>query len=194
MKWDDAVDSWKASPVDAPAPKMPREPSPLEKTWAKITRRDRLESIVAIAMLPVFGYGLWMAVSKQNWMQVCATLVLLAALVWIPLRMRHARKLRPVADPQMSIKDFLRAEHAAMKAQEAQALTAWLWYVLPISVGAVGFYTSAVGLNRDSLGYAIVVVIVSVAIHLLNYYGAAPGFAKAAEAIDQQIKEIEDLS
>ncbi|MEO0576458.1 MAG: hypothetical protein AAF004_13420 [Pseudomonadota bacterium] len=184
--------TWQMS--DAPQTLTIKQLSPtsLEKLWTKISRRDRLETIASVAMIPVFGFATWQAFSEGQWSTAIFALLITAAVIWIPFKLRATRKLRPAPDPQQNVLAFLRAELAAVQAQARLARAAWLWYVAPIAVGVIGFYTSVAGWNADSLGYAVIVVVVGIAIHALNAYGAAPKFDASARELEEQIRHIED--
>lgn len=192
MNWDDAKTAWQKSKTSEADDVASLAPSSLDKLWSRVLRRDWLETIVALPMIPLFGFTTWQSASKGLWAAAAFALLITAAVVWIPFKLRAARRLRPAPDPQQSVLEFLRAELAAVQAQSRLARAAWLWYMSPIAVGVIGFYTSVAGFNADSLRYAVLVIFFGIGVHALNYYGAAPRFDASARELEQQIRQIED--
>jgi len=100
-----------------------------------VRRRDRWETGVALALLPVFG---WFAYAASDPLaRIGGALVALSCVV-IPIRLRMARRGAP--DPGLPTAEFLRAELARVRAQSRLLGTVLWWYLAPLGLGVVLFF------------------------------------------------------
>lgn len=101
---------------------------------ADVRRRDRRESVVALVMAPLF---LLMAVAATTAMSRIGALVVVAACLYIPMRLRAAR--RTFATAGLPVADALRTELRQVQSQERLLGSATLWYFGPLGLG-IGLY------------------------------------------------------
>lgn len=155
-----------------------------------VRRRDLIETVVALPMVPIFGFAAWSAVGKGLWLSAFAALLLVACCLYIPWRLRQARKLQP--DPQTStdMLAYLQAERAAARAQYDLLKGILGWYLGPIGVGVILFYFGANGWSMATLYYTLFVLGIYLIIYLLNQMAATGKIAPQIKQIDTQIREL----
>jgi len=191
MDWNEMRAQWQrhAAPGDEPRLERPRETA---RIWRRVRWRDLLETGVAALLVPFFaGIAYWLASSGMR-LAAAFALMLVLVLIYIPWRLWRSRRLIPEPDPEQPVRDFLRAERAAMIAQADMLRSVARWYYGPIAVGVIGFYTSIHGAALSSLIYAAVVLALCAAIEAGNRIAARKGFEPAIEQIDQQIRQLEE--
>jgi membrane protein YdbS with pleckstrin-like domain len=189
MDWNDIQSQWQGH---ASEPAKATRPKAAERLRRQVQRRDFLETALALLMLPVFGAGAWFAAVKGNWAAFGFLLLIVLAMIGIPWQLWRVRRMGPPADHQYSVLEFLHAERRALQAQAAQLRYAWLWYFLPIGIGVTGMQFALQGINRATVSYAVLVIVLGIAIDILNRLYAAPKFQRMADAIEQQIQELEE--
>ncbi|MEM9305475.1 MAG: hypothetical protein AAGE01_25425 [Pseudomonadota bacterium] len=188
MEWDQLKDQWQAQSADA----QPAPPAKIDKLRKQIIRRDRLETIVAVCMMPFFVLTGVFGAMDGNWAMVGFCVFLLGALIYIPWRLWKTRQMLPEPDPNRPVREYLAAEREAMLGQAEMLRNVWRWYLAPIAIGAVGVYGSTTGIGMQLLGYAVVVLLVCVAIDYLNRRVARKQIGDAIEGIDAQLKALEE--
>jgi hypothetical protein len=132
----------------------------LERT---VRRRDRRETLIALALLPVFTY---FALRADGLAVRLGSAILVAALVAIPLRLRAARRRTP--DPGLPVAQFLRLELEFVLRQRRLLLTVPLWYLGPLVVGVILFYAGASTSPWRTVLYGAVVLAFAAWIYRLN--------------------------
>jgi hypothetical protein len=108
----------------------------LERT---VRRRDWLETGSALAMIPIF---VWVAATTSSILARAGALVIVAACVLIPLRLRAAR--RGPFDRGDAIADALRHELDRVRAQERLLRSVVWWYLFPLGLGLALFILGSV--------------------------------------------------
>ena len=117
-----------------------------------VRMRDRIETGVALLMLPLFG---WLAVVVRHDLSRVGAVIIAVACALIPLRLLAARK--DAADPGQTMVAQLRAELLQVEAQDRLLSTVLWWYLAPLGVGAILFVGGAVSPLLAVL-YGLVVV------------------------------------
>jgi hypothetical protein len=168
VKFEDLGRTWQQREAGAPLPTEPdrqlaavRESArALERT---VRRRDLLETLVALLLLPVFAY---FAVRSGNPISRLGAAIIAVSCVAIPLILRRARRRAP--DLGLPVGDFLRLELAFVARQRRLLLTVPLWYLTPLGLGAVLFFAGASPSHWLTAAYAAGVVIFSAVVWWLN--------------------------
>jgi hypothetical protein len=191
MDWQRIRADWQ-SRSEPHAERALSAPSGLTRLWSRVRRRDRIETAVAIVMAPLFAAmavwlfseGLLVAAGFSAWLTLCC--------IYVPLRLRAARRLIPEPHPEQPVLEFLHAEREALRMQREMLASVWRWYWGPIAVGVVGFFVGIRGLDWVSAGYVALVVMVSLAIEVANRMAVRHQIEPALRVLDEQIDEIED--
>jgi hypothetical protein len=101
---------------------------------AVVRRRDRIETVCALALVPVFGYFALHAAAPLSRL---GSAVLAVACALIPVRLRLARKRAP--DPSLPVATFLR-RHLELAGRQRRLLSSIaVWYLAPLGIGVVLF-------------------------------------------------------
>jgi hypothetical protein len=190
MDWNRAREQWQTR-ADQSGSKPLAELAEPARLWTIIRRRDWIETTVAVLCAVFFGAmsvalllgGLQMAALFGLWLTgVC---------VYIPLRLRHARRLIPTPDPGRPVIEFLRAERAALVGQCELLGSVWRWYWGPIAIGVIGFFVSIAGWGWMSAAYVLIVVVMSAGIETFNRKAIRDSITPGLEALDRQIQDME---
>lgn len=157
---------------------------------ARVRRRDLLETVVALLVVPFFGvlavrYGL-----KAQWWTCGFAVLITAWAVCVPIRLWQARKRQPKPDPAQPLVDYLRAEREALLEQARMLEAVWLWYLAPCAIGVVGLTLSAGPVTLGKGIYLAIVLAVSVFIGWVNHYAARTEFRAKALEIEAQLKQL----
>ena len=189
MDWEDLRDQWQARTPGAIDTAALRPPGRV-RLWQRVRRRDAVETLVALPMIPFFAatsYKLW---TGGLWIPSLFALILLAVVTWIPIRLWHARRSIPEPDPGGTVLAFLTAERAALVVQAELLSTVARWYWGPIAFGVIGLSISIRGLSWASLAYAGFVVALCTVIEMANRAAVRSRFVPAIESVERQIEEI----
>jgi len=194
MKWEALQTSWQSTNGTVEEAQL--------KQWVQaakdrdhylhraVRRRDILETGIALLLVPVFGFFAWFLLGKGMWVAAFAAALLVAGCLYIPWRLRQARKLQP--DPEMStdMLVYLRAERDATEAQYHLLKGILRWYLGPIGAAVILLYFGVQGWSLSTLYYTLLVLGLYGVIYLLNQKAAARKVAPRIEQIDEQIRAL----
>lgn len=189
MEWNALRDQWRQSQADE-APELRRQS---EGLWRRVRRRDGLETLVAALLVPVFGFAAWRALDAARWLEFGFAAFLVAVIVAIPLQLWRARRRIPAADPGRPVHECLEQARAAAASQAGMLRSVAWWYSCPIAVGVIGFVGASRGFDRFWLAYAAIVVALTLGINWLNARAADRVFDAAAQDIERQLRELEEM-
>ncbi len=193
MDWNELRTDWQARRDPAPA-ELDLRPDARERLWRRVRIRDGLETAVALLMLPLFGIAaVWLAWAGM-WIPALFAAGLVVALIYIPLRLRRARRQIPVPDPAQPVLEFLHAERAALTAQADMLRSVARWYSGPICVGVIGFFVGLDGFTMVSLLYTLGVAGLFAAIEYANRMAVRQQFEPMLEQVEQQISNLQQES
>lgn len=99
-----------------------------------VRSRDRVESLVAVVVLPVF---LWLAVIVPSPVSKAGALVIALGCVVTPLRLWWARRRQPRTE--MTLAQSIDRELAWVDAQTRLLRSVTWWYLAPFGIGSVLF-------------------------------------------------------
>ena len=158
MTLDDLQRAWDrrgapAAVADAP-PELAAVRARAGELDAVVRRRDRRETLVALALLPVFSY---FALQADGLVVRLGSLILALSCLIIPLRLRAARHKPP--DPGLPLATFLRLELELVLQQRRLLLTVPLWYLGPLGVGVILFFAGSGASRGLTVLYAAVVIV-----------------------------------
>lgn len=191
MDWNEMRDRWRAEPAKTPMAEMlARIGARSGRLRKAVLRRDVVETVVAIVMIPPFAWLAWQLGARGQWLPFAFIAFLLGWLVYVPLRLRRARLALPRHRADLPTRDYLAAEREGMIAQAGMLEAVWRWYLAPCAIGVVGFVVSARGITPKTLGYAAVVVGFCVLLHVANR-AAARHFRTLADDIREQVAAFE---
>lgn len=157
----------------------------------QVQRRDRLETTVALLLVPIFGYASWRAGLRGDWLPMAFTLWLTAWLLYVPWHFWRVRRRMPPAQPQQALVVHLTQQRDAMLAQARMLEQVWLWYLAPCAIGAIGFNFAVGGATPRNFIYAAVVLAFCVFLDWLNRRAARTHFRDLAAGIDQQLTTLQ---
>ena len=194
MNWDsvqttwqnanDTVDPGKTEHLVASARQRDRE------LHRSVRRRDLVETTVALLIAPFFAFFTWIALGRSLWLAAAASALLTAWSLYVPWRLRRARKLQP--DPTLStdMLTYLYAEKEATQAQYALLHGVLRWYLGPAGAGVMLLFFGIRGWSSASLYYALAVLALYFVIYLANRRVASRNISPKIEEIDRQIQEL----
>jgi len=190
MDWNQLRQNWQ-SRSDARSAGLTLRPDQHERLWRRVRFRDALESVVAVLMLPIFGFAAVQSFVAGLWVTGLIAVGLILAIAYVPLRLWQARRRIPVPDPGQSVLGFLQAERAALSAQADMLRSVARWYSGPLCFGALAFFLSLSGPGLDALLYALVCIGLFIAIEFFNRAAVRKRFEPAIAALDDQISTLQ---
>ncbi len=189
MEWNELQAQWQSRDADARSLTRPQASARL---WRRIRSRDLIETAAAVLLAPCFGIAAYALFAAGFRVSAAFSLFLVAAIVYVPLRLRRARRMIPEPDPNRPVREFLAAERAALLGQAEMLRSVARWYCGPIGIGVIGFFAGIAGATMLSLGYGLLVVALCAGIEYANRHAAERGIRPAIDRIDDQIRQLED--
>jgi len=197
MKLDDLKQDWQKNIEQVSTPENLNEViNMLEKETTKIDkeikRRDFLEISIAVLLIPVWIFGLF--ISKGS-LQTLGYIIGIVSCFYIPYKLISAKK---ITAPKLSnIKTFLESEKQKI-AQQKQLLESIVWwYIAPITTSIVlitlGGTVNEAGIpsmNDHLYMYYGCLVLLIVGIYFLNKRAAKKKFGPLLTNIEQRLSEI----
>lgn len=148
-------------------------------------RRDRIETGVAIAMLPFFAWLVMKAPSMVS--RIGAALICLGCLLTI-FRLRQARRHDP--DASLALADSLRAELRWTEAQERLLRSVAWWYIAPLCGGAMLFVVGGDAPTLFRVGYAAVTIAFACVLFFLNRHAARQEIAPRSAELRASLEAL----
>jgi hypothetical protein len=145
-----------------------------------VRRRDRLEIAAALLVLPIF---IWLAFRTSFQVSRLGALIVAAASIVIPLRLRAAQ--RPAPDYSLPLKAMLHAELESAQAQKRLLSSVVWWYAGPIWLGVTLFMIGPLSKWPAVLATAASTVFMGL-VAMLNR-------SAVREQIDPRIAELQAL-
>jgi hypothetical protein len=193
MDWNDLRSRWRAAgPPSRVGALLERIGPRSDRLRAAISRRDFIESAIAIVLFPAFAWLAWQLASRGTWLPFAFVAFLLGWLVYVPLRLRAARRALPTMRADLPTRDYLAAERDAMRAQATMLEQVWRWYLAPCAIGVCGFVLSARGFTLKTIVYSAVVLAFCFLLGHANRVAARTQFRALADDIDRQIRSFEE--
>ena len=191
MNFDQLGEVWRRETGGAPARSPAEELAAVRGRAAELARivrrRDRIETGVALAMLPIFA---WKAAASDHPLSVLGAAVIAVACVLIPVRLRMAR--HRAADPAQPVALALRAELARVRAQERLLGSVAWWYVGPIAVGLLLSTAGGTASPLFKAGYAAVVVAMCAWVLHLNRRAVREEIRPVAEELESWLAGLDE--
>lgn len=190
MDWDSMKQQWRQDAPAAPAVSI-QELQSLDGTLRKrVRRRDLVETVAAVAVAIFFSLTALGMAAEGEWVAFGSSVLLVAWAVVVPLRLRHARRSVPEADPQLPLVENLGRQRDAALAQARLLEQVWAWYLTPPMIGIVGVTMALRGPSVFALVYLAVVVVLYLGIAWLNRRTARTKFRAHAKRLQHQIDAL----
>jgi hypothetical protein len=194
MSWKDLQDQWKRAAVTPlPASTVRDTLRRAQRLRRRILWRDGIETVVALAMVPIVFGWLRDAVHARVWLMEASAALLLAWLFYVPWRLWRARRLLPRNDSSLPLPRYLELQKQAMLAQARMLEQIVWWYLAPPMLGIAGLAVGKHGLTRSVLIYLAAVFVVYAVIARLNKRAAKHNFRRRAADIDATFRELAAL-
>lgn len=194
MSWNDLQGQWQRTAV------TPLPNSTVKDTLRRVQRlrrrilwRDGMETIVALAMVPVVFGWLRDAVHARVVLMEASAALLLAWLFYVPWRLWRVRRLLPRNDPGLPPQRYLERQKLALLAQARMLEQVAWWYLTPCMLGIAGLTIGKHGLTRGTLIYLGVVFVLYVVVERLNKRAAKHNFRRRVAEIDATCRELAAL-
>jgi hypothetical protein len=194
MSWKDLQVQWKHTAVTPlPAATVQDTLRRAQRLRRRVFLRDGIETVVALAMVPVVFGWLRDAMHERLLLMEASAALLLAWLFFVPWRLWRARRLLPRNDPGLPLQHYLERQKQAMLAQARMLEQVVWWYLTPCMLGIAGLTVGKHGLTRGVLIYLSIVLVLYVAIERLNRRTAKQYFRRRAADIDTAFRELTAL-
>lgn len=196
MDWDSIRRQWKTQPAcaDLACVSTGELHARSEKLQRTVRRRDRIEMWVAVVVAVFFAVVAVQAATDREWLRLAFALLIVAWAVFVPLRLRGARRQMPEQRPDLPLRAFLACQRDAALVQARLLGQAWRWYVAPGMAGVLGLTLSTTGPTRSTMVYCAVVVISGVLIAWLNRRSATRVFGVHARDLQRQIDILDEAA
>lgn len=152
-----------------------------------VRRRDWLETLIALAMAPLFG---WMALNSASWTSTLGAWIVTAACLLIPVRLRLARRATP--DRGLPVARAVEAELAAIRAQQRLLGSVAWWYLTPLGAGVILFFSGAPVSTWTKVAYAAAVVGIYVWMLRLNLHAVRAKLDPVARELEHWLASFRE--
>lgn len=190
MGFDDLPNVWRAQAPAAPPPPLHERIAAVRARASALERlvrlRDRTETVVALLMLPLFG---WLAFRVPSPVSKVGAMLVAASCVVIPLRLRGARQA--TRDAGAPVLTALRAERQRLQAQLQLMRSAGWWYVAPLVVGVTCFLAGARTSLAARLAMIAVGFLVGLVLLIANRRAAERELAPVVARLDEALYELQ---
>ncbi|HEU4560834.1 MAG TPA: hypothetical protein VFS20_23485 [Longimicrobium sp.] len=167
MNFDQLAEVWRSddagTTVRSPADEVAAVRARAAGLARDVRRRDRLETGAALVVFPFFA---WIAARAPSPVSAVGAVIVMAACVLIPLRLRRAR--HGDVDPALPLAWALRAELARVRAQERLLGSVAWWYLAPLGIGVILVRVGAPGPQLHKAAYVVSVVALGAGLLFLN--------------------------
>jgi hypothetical protein len=189
MNLDEMSQAWRADP--APGPPDPELVASVrtraEKLDRTLRRRDRRETVVAVAVSLIF----LAAFPVSGLVTRIGILVTVAAAIFIVFMLRRARRGEGTLEPDAPVLVVLDQKRARVGAQIRLLRSVVWWYILPIGVGVMLVFGGGVGWGPLTMGYGAAVVVLGWVVHALNQKAVRTELVPRHEELDSLVRELE---
>lgn len=190
MSFDRLGEVWRhhagPGPVQNPDEEVAAVRARAAELEALVRRRDRIETAVALVLLPIFG---WVTFVTPHPVSAVGSAILALACVLIPIRLRLARREPEKAQP---LKDSLRAELGRIRAQERLLGSVAWWYLVPLASGVILFVGGSPVPLPFKVGYALAVVALFGWLLHLNLRAVRRDLRPVARALEGWLAGIDE--
>lgn len=200
MKLDDLKQNWQQQVVqknqqtDELKESLSMLEQKIESMEKVIKRRDGLETIIALGLIPVWIIGLFLSASL---IQTIGFIVAIISCLYIPYKLRKAKSSE--GPKNTSIRAFLENERVKVIQQKRMLESVVWWYLGPLGL-AIALIT--LGANVDEAGlpilttmktlYLTFVFVLYAGIYFMNKNAANKTYAPMLENIDNKLDALEN--
>ena len=191
MDWDKLRNQWRETAPAAPLMAVDELRALDASLWKKVRRRDMVETAAAVIGAVFFGLTTVGTLVEREWLQAGFALLITAWAVWLPFRLRRARRSAAADGHDASMLEHLRRQRDAALVQARMLERIWLWYLAPPATGLVGLTLARDGYTRGALGYVAAVLLLCAGLAWLNRHTARTQFRAHANTLQRQIDALE---
>ncbi len=191
MDWNEMRTRWQSSPtaeVTREDIEAVRERD--RKLRGTVKRRDLLETVAALLILPFFVWFAWKAGTDGRLISAGFSLFIALWAGFVPLRLWQSRRQMPTLQADRPLSEYLSAEREAMLAQARMLESIWLWYLGPCVIGILGLVFSLKPPTTGTWIYSAVVVTFCLVIGYANRVAARSHFRAMADDIGRQLQQL----
>ena len=190
MDWDRMRQEWRNERPAAPNVSVDELESRDNVLQKQVRWRDLLETAAAVVVAVFFGFTALGLAANGEWVAFGSAVLLVAWAVFVPVRMRRARRWMPVIEHHMPLVEGLSRQRDAALAQARMLEQVWLWYLTPPMIGIFGLTLALRGPSTFSLVYLAAVVVLYAVIAWINRRVARTKFRAHAERLQHQIDAL----
>lgn len=179
MNEDELKHLWQQQPLRSPALSAERLIAAMRKQTTQLRRtlraRDARELVACVFVAVVFG--IYLFIFRSPIMRLGA-LITVAGSIFIAWKILHARRRTPVAKPDATVVESLRAELHSVRTQSQLLRSVAWWYLLPLAVGGLVFVWGMPWNNLVfdlffKIGFTLLSLALDVFIYRLNQRAAS---------------------
>ena len=166
--------------------------SSVDRFHQSIKYRDLREIIVAIALIPIFGF---IAYDVPFTLSKIGAILIVFWLIFVIIRLRSVKKIKPSAVTETYL-DYLYKTRAYLNAQKRLLDSVLYWYILPSLSGLTLFLLGFMEVSERFITTMIIAVasavVVGIAIYFLNKKAVKKEIIPRLEEADKLIKIMEE--
>ena len=192
MDWERMQSQWQAQ---APVTRLPsmhelqRRDQSLGR-WVRV--RDWLETLAALVVAAFFALDALAAVTQGDRWRLVFDLLLVAWALFVPWRLRRARRARLRTDDGQPLRQALRGRRDEAIAQARMLEGVWWWYLAPPLLAFTGL-TLADPSRGSRMGFLLLLWLGAACIAGLNWWTARRTFRRHADALQAQLATLDGL-
>lgn len=203
MDWSRIRQQWRRDSSEISAMSLAEVQAQDRLLQKQIRARDRRETVVAVVIALFFGYVAWSEIGRHAWMGAAFAAELVLWAIWVPFRLRKARRDAPEPRHDLPLRSYLAGQRDLLLAQARMLERAWLWYVMPCMVGVIGLALSRAdalwAVKSDMIGtgirlafffYIAAVIALGIGVAWLNRHVARTKLRTRAEQLDRQLESL----
>jgi hypothetical protein len=168
MNDDELKQLWQQQRLRDPALSPARLLSAMRNKTTQLRRtllaRDVRELLACVVVAVIFG--IYYFINRAPISRLGA-LITVAGSIFIAWKILHARRSTPVAKPDATVVESLRAELHSVRTQSQLLRSVGWWYLLPLAVGTLVFVW---GMPFDGLGFKIAFTLLTLALDVFIYW------------------------
>ena len=193
MDWETMQRKWQAGDGAPPRPALAEVIAQAGGLAAIVRRRDRIETVAALAVLALFGAWGWGLLADGKALAGAFALLVAASAAWIPLLLWRARARLP-GEPRhdQPVRIYLERQRDAMRAQASLLERVAWWYVMPPAIGVIGITFALQGPTPYAWGYAAAVLAFDAWVVHINRRAARTRFGAQARQLAEQLRLLEE--
>lgn len=153
----------------------------VERFWSTIVGRDLRESVVAIALMPIFGWMAWDPTNEP--LERVGAGVIVAACGFIVYWMHRARRSTPPPPIDAPLRDYCDTELVRVEKQIKLLESVLVWYIAPITGGLTLMSFGRYGWSLPFLCELALYAFLTWGLHVLNQLAVRSGLVPLRDQV-----------